>query len=94
MFDPRILLIVALVMIVISSAFIIGAAVNEQTKKTTATVVGNGSADYNSTIAAAGTIQVTTAQFMNIPVLAILGALSLGALFSIVAFMGMGGGRF
>lgn len=95
MFDPRLLIFFGLSVIILVASLYLGAGINEMTVQTVGDIVTSPSATYNTTIASAGTVQTTLASFINLPVIAALGALALAALFGIMSVMGMGnGGRF
>jgi hypothetical protein len=87
------LLIVAIGLIVLSNALTLGAGINQKTTDIVRNVTTTQSQNFNDTITAAGNIQVTTAQFMTLPVIAFIGAISLAAIASLIFIFGGMGGR-
>lgn len=75
-----ILIAVAIGIIVVGVAFVIGAGISDQTLTVVKTVVTDPSANYNSTTAAGSGLLVTASQFAGIVVVALMGGLALYAL--------------
>ena len=84
-----VLIAVAVGIIVVGVAFVIGAGISDQTNTVVKTVVTSPSSNYNSTVTAGSGLLVTAAQFSGIVIVALMGGLSLYALMRALGGSGM-----